>query len=165
MLKLLRFLHTLFILKSYNRDNAVRVCLLVSTRPAEQIRVRVSVTTVVNEETFELKTTGHFYKKGSSGYLQYEENMPEGAIQTTVKLKNEEVLILRKGAVDMRLHFLLNKKTPGTYKTDHGVLMTEADTKEMEIEDGRVEVLYNLAIQGSHAGTYTMNIQYEEVQE
>lgn len=133
---------------------------MVSVRPAEQIPVEVSVKTEINNEPYELMTTGHFYQKGQSSYLIYEENMPEGKIQTTVKLKEKEVLILRKGAVEMRLHFLLNKKTPGTYKTPLGVLMTEADTQRIEVADGRVELRYSLEIQGSDAGTYHMNINY-----
>jgi uncharacterized beta-barrel protein YwiB (DUF1934 family) len=136
--------------------------LQVSTRPAEQVPVKVLVKTVVDEETYEMTTFGHYFIKGSSAYLKYEESMPEGTIQTTVKVKDAEVLILRKGAVDMRLHFLLNKITSGTYKTPHGLLMTEADTKKIELEDGRIEIRYHLSIQGSRAGTYHMNINYEK---
>nr|WP_275411177.1 DUF1934 domain-containing protein [Bacillus sp. B15-48] len=130
--------------------------------------VKITVNTAVDGEVYELVTFGQYYQKGASKYLQYEESIPEGTIRTTVKLNNEEVLILRKGAVDMRLHLVLNKKTPGTYHTPLGLLMTEADTKQIEIAEGRVKVRYDLTIQGSHAGTYEMNINYrtdQEVQE
>ncbi|MCM3586836.1 DUF1934 domain-containing protein [Mesobacillus maritimus] len=137
----------------------------MSTNAVEQIPVKVTVKTIINKEPYELIAFGRYSKKGSSAYLQYDEMMTEGTIHTTVKLKEEEVLILRKGAVDMRLHFIANKKTPGTYKTDQGLMLTEANTKKINLEDGRVEIRYDLAIQGSHAGTYHMNIQYEEVAE
>jgi uncharacterized beta-barrel protein YwiB (DUF1934 family) len=130
-----------------------------------QIPVKVKVKTVINKEPFELTAFGRYSEKGDSTYLQYDEMMPEGTIHTTVKLKNGEVLILRKGAVDMRLHFITNKKTPGTFHTEHGTMLTEADTKKVTIDEGQVEVRYDLSIQGSPAGTYHMNIQYEEVSE
>lgn len=139
--------------------------LLVSLRPAEQIPVKLKVKTVVDEEEYELTTFGHFFKKGQSAYLKYEESMEEGAVKTTVKIKENEVLILRSGAVDMRLHFLLDKTTPGTYQTPLGVLATETETKRIMIEEERIEILYKLSIQGSHAGTYHMNIHYQEVKE
>jgi len=127
--------------------------------------VKVKVKTVINKEPFELTAFGRYSEKGDSTYLQYDEMMPEGTIHTTVKLKNGEVLILRKGAVDMRLHFITNKKTPGTIHTEHGLMLTEADTKKVTIDESQVEVRYDLSIQGSYAGTYHMNIQYEEVSE
>lgn len=130
-----------------------------------QIPVKVKVKTVINKEPFELTAFGRYSEKGDSTYLQYDEMMPEGTIHTTIKLKNGEVLILRKGAVDMRLHFITNKKTSGTFNTELGLMMTEADTKKVAIGEGQVEIRYDLNIQGSHAGTYHMNIQYEEVSE
>jgi uncharacterized beta-barrel protein YwiB (DUF1934 family) len=144
----------------------------VATRPADQSPVKVRVTTAIDDgkqkETFELTTFGRYYKKGSSYYLQYDESMEEGTVHTTVKIKNEEVLILRSGAVSMRLHFLLDKKTPGNYQSPYGLLQTEADTRRMELAfneestEGNIEILYEFIIQGSHAGTYQMNIDYKE---
>jgi len=130
-----------------------------------QIPVKVKVKTVINKEPYELTAFGRYSEKGDSTYLQYDEMMPEGTIHTTVKLKNGEVLILRKGAVDMRLHFIPNKTTPGTFHTAHGSMLTEAKTKKISIGVGQVEVRYDLKIQGSNAGTYQMNINYEEVSE
>jgi len=130
-----------------------------------QIPVKVKVKTVINKEPYELTAFGRYSEKGDSTYLQYDEMMPEGTIHTTVKLKNGEVLILRKGAVDMRLHFIPNQTTPGTFHTEHGSMLTEARTKKISIDAGQVEVRYDLKIQGSHAGSYQMNINYEEVSE
>jgi uncharacterized beta-barrel protein YwiB (DUF1934 family) len=146
--------------------------LSVSTGPADQIPVKVTVKTAIysgsEKETFELTTFGRYYKKASSSYLQYDEVMEEGDVHTTVKITGNEVLILRSGAIKMRLHFLLNKKTPGNYKTPYGLLETSALTKRLETDfneekqEGHVDLLYDMAIQGSNAGTYHLTINYKE---
>ncbi|SEN46292.1 Uncharacterized beta-barrel protein YwiB, DUF1934 family [Mesobacillus persicus] len=137
----------------------------MSSNAVETIPVKVHVKNMINKELYELTAFGRYSEKGASRYLQYDEVMPEGTTHTTVKVKEGEVLILRKGAVDMRLHFILDKKTSGNIKTTHGLMMTEADTKRILLAEGRVEVAYELTIQGSLAGTYEMKIEYEEVSE
>lgn len=144
----------------------------MSIEPADQIPVKVTVKTAIysgsEKETFELTTFGRYYRKASSSYLQYDEVMEEGDVHTTVKISGNEVLILRSGAIKMRLHFLLNKKTPGNYKTPFGLLETSALTKRLdtdfseEKQEGHVDLLYDMAIQGSNAGTYHMTINYKE---
>ena len=46
-----------------------------------------------------------YFKKTMSAYLRYEEAMEEGSVRTIVKMAAEEALILRNGAVKMRLPF------------------------------------------------------------
>ncbi|TCN24021.1 DUF1934 domain-containing protein [Mesobacillus foraminis] len=141
-----------------------------NNRPAEQNPVKVTVTTAIQDgeqqETYELTTFGRYYKKGRSSYLQYDETMEEGVVHTTVKASGNEVLILRSGAIKMRLHLLQDKKTPGNYHSPYGLLQTEADTRKVDIamgsSSGMIKVFYELAIQGAHAGTYQMNIDYKE---
>jgi len=146
--------------------------LSVPIGASEQIPVKVTVTTAIysgmEKETFELTTFGRYYKKADSSYLQYEETMEEGEVRTTVKITGNEVLILRNGAIGMRLHFLLDKKTPGNYKTPYGVLETSALAKRIDAnhneqsQEGHVDLLYDMQIQGSEAGTYHLTIKYKE---
>ena len=131
----------------------------MSIGPADQIPVKVTVSTAIysgsEKETFELTTFGRYYKKANSSYLQYDEAMEEGDVHTTVKISENDVLIMRSGAIKMRLHFLLNKKTHGNYKTPYGLLETSAVTKRLdtdfndENQEGHVDLLYDMAIQGS----------------
>jgi uncharacterized beta-barrel protein YwiB (DUF1934 family) len=135
----------------------------------DQIPVKVTVSTAIysggEQETVELTTSGRYYIKNKSSYLQYEE---DGDIQTTVKISGNEVLILRRGATKMRLHFLLNKKTAGNFQTPYGILETSALTKRLDTSfnevtrEGHVDLLYDLVIQGSSGGTYHMTISYKE---
>ncbi|WLR55272.1 DUF1934 domain-containing protein [Mesobacillus subterraneus] len=144
----------------------------MSSKPADQISVKVTVKTAIysgkEKETFELTTFDRYYKKANSSYLQYDEVMEEGDVHTTVKISGDEVLILRSGAIKMRLLFLLNKKTPGNYQTQYGLLQTSALTKRLDTDfnetkqEGYVDLLYDMAIQGATAGTYHLTINYKE---
>lgn len=134
-----------------------------------QIPVKVTVLTAIfsegERETVELTTFGRYYKKNNSSYLLYEE---DGDIQTTVKISENDVLILRRGAAKMRLHFLLDRKTAGHFQTPYGMLETSVLTNGLdtnfneETHEGHVDLLYDLAIQGSGGGTYHMKISYKE---
>ncbi|WP_174734747.1 DUF1934 domain-containing protein [Mesobacillus harenae] len=141
-------------------------------RPAEQTNVKVDVKTIIHseghQEKIDLTTSGQFYKKETSSYLQYDEPIEEGKIHTTVKMMDSELRIMRSGSVKMRLPFRLHKKLRGTYETPMGQLLTETVTKRLEITyneektEGVVDVLYELAVQGSAAGTYHLTITFKE---
>ena len=79
-------------------------------------------------------------KRNAASFLQYEEVQEEGSVRTIVKMAGDEALILRGGAVKMRLPFRLNKKLRmavmkcrlGTFET-----MTMAKRIEHSYENGK----------------------------
>jgi len=54
-------------------------------------------------ESQEMWLTGQLLEKAGSLYLKYEEVLDDKIIHTTMKLGNERALIMRAGAVNMRL--------------------------------------------------------------
>lgn len=147
--------------------------LPLSVKAAEQLPVKIKVKTDIRngkeKETYELTTFGRYYKKGNTFYLQYEEVMEEqGTIKTIVKMSDADSLILRSGGIKMRLPFLMNKSLRGSYETPYGVLEMVTLTKRLEHfynEEkgyGSFDILYELNMQGSKAGTYHMTIIFEE---
>jgi uncharacterized beta-barrel protein YwiB (DUF1934 family) len=144
--------------------------LPLSVRPAEQMPVKIKISTEIhqdgNKETFEMITFGRYYQKGESSFLQYEEVLEDAKINTTVKISEQEVLILRSGAIKMRMRFQEQKTLAGTYETPYGVLQTSASTKRLnqslKNNTGLLELVYDLQMQGQDSGTYHMTIQYEE---
>jgi uncharacterized beta-barrel protein YwiB (DUF1934 family) len=141
-------------------------------QPADQIPVKIKVHTSIQnggeKETFELTTFGRYYLKNASAYLQYEEVTEEGQMKTTIKITGSEMLLMRSGSIKMRMLLEEKKKHRGSYTTPFGELQIMTDTKELqhrwnsESSEGRIEVLYNLSIQGSEAGTYRLQIVFEE---
>lgn len=141
-------------------------------QPADQIPVKIKVHTSIQnggeKETFELTTFGRYYLKNESAYLQYEEVTEEGQMKTTIKLTDNEMLLMRSGSIKMRMLLEEKKKHRGSYTTPFGELQIMTETKELqhrwnsETSEGRIEVLYDLSIQGSKAGTYSLQIVFEE---
>lgn len=138
---------------------------------AEQVPVKIWVKTDIyqgdHSETFELMTFGRYYNKGQASYLLYEEVLDVGNIKTSVKFSDGEAVILRSGALNMRLAFKTNKQMRGHYETPYGAMETLTDTKRIahvpsSEKDGVFDLLYDLTMQGEVAGTYHMEITYKE---
>lgn len=135
------------------------------------IPVRIKVCTTISQgnekESYELVTFGRFYRKGTGFYLLYEEIMELGIIKTSVKFSEEDAVILRSGAVNMRLAFRKNGRMKGHYETPYGTMDTMTDTKQFQHQqtnekEGKLELLYEFMLQEDLAGTYHMKITYEE---
>ncbi|MCP1160838.1 DUF1934 domain-containing protein [Bacillus infantis] len=140
--------------------------------PAEQTPVKIKVKTDIrsggSKETFELTAFGRYYKKNGSRFLQYDEENEAGTVKTIVKMAEGEALILRSGAVKMRLPFRLNKKMRGSYEMPFGTMEMLTLTKGLSqsFDDnsgtGAFDLLYEMKMQGSQAGTYHLAITFEE---
>jgi uncharacterized beta-barrel protein YwiB (DUF1934 family) len=134
--------------------------------------VRINVKTTIfqdnRKEMMESAAIGRFYQKDKASYLQYEEETPEGSIRTIVKLAEEEALILRSGAVKMRMPLILNKEVKGSYELPFGTFETLAAAKKIEYSceneknEGYINLLYDFSLQGSFAGTYQIEITFQE---
>ncbi|WP_235841983.1 DUF1934 domain-containing protein [Neobacillus fumarioli] len=132
-----------------------------------EIPVKIVVkTTIDKEETFELTVFGRFFQKGQASYLQYEEAMDEGKVRTIVKATADDMLILRSGAVNMRLPFQLEKTLPGRYELPFAALETTTLAKKMQFfyENGcgLIEIVYDFSIAGEQTGTYHLEIKFEK---
>lgn len=147
----------------------------LSARLAEQMPVKIKVKTDIRDgsrkETFELIAFGRYYIKENACFLQYDEAMEAGTAKTIIKSAGDEGLILRSGAVKMRLPFKRNKRQSGSYQTPYGVLEMETVTKRFDHQfdeqtgQGSIDILYELKMQGSTAGTYHLYITFVEEEE
>lgn len=146
--------------------------LSLSITHKDQNQVKITVKTVIRDEkqkeTFELITFGRYYKKETASYLQYDEVLEEGMppVKTTIKISAEDGLILRSGAVKMRLPFKMNKRLRGQYTTPYGELEITTYTKRLHHQydeqtgTGSIEVLYDLSMQGAYTGTYHLKVHF-----
>ncbi|OMP66711.1 hypothetical protein BTO28_10925 [Domibacillus epiphyticus] len=131
-----------------------------------KIRVKTDVAHEGEKETFELSLFGRLFKKDGSTFLKYDEVQEEGVVHTIVKLAKENALILRSGALKMRMVFEQGQQLNGSYESQYGTLLVTTDTTSFEHDTndagtGHAQLTYRLLMQGDPVGTYTMNIQYE----
>lgn len=121
-----------------------------------------------DREAHILEAEGRLIEKAGTSYLQYEEEQNGQKIQTTVKMGTEDALIMRKGAVKMRLPFATDGQRPGEYGTGPASLNLLVRTKELEFAEetetgsGQFAVAYELHADGSLLGTYELTITYTE---
>ena len=121
-----------------------------------------------DEETYELLATGQYIIKAGRSYLKYEEEQNGKRIQTTIKMGAEDALIMRNGAVDMRLPFNLEGERFGTYGNGPATFDLRVKTERLEFiekEDvfgGKFGVMYTLLAEGSILGKYELTITYTE---
>lgn len=140
----------------------------------KSIPVKIHLKTTIDHgdevETYELTLFGEYYQKAHSAFLKYEELLQEGAIQTIVKVAEQEALILRSGSIKMRLSFDLEDEKAGSYEGEYGTLLLTTKTMSLENRKNESERLsgqfilkYDLKMQGSTVGTYEMVLDYKEV--
>ncbi|MGE8033376.1 DUF1934 domain-containing protein [Lysinibacillus sp. NPDC093692] len=119
-------------------------------------------------EGYEMLLTGQLLEKAGSIYLKYEEVQEDKTIRTTMKLGNEQALIMRNGAIKMRLPLNIIKQQMGHYESELGSMPLVIDTKEMtftkQAVSGDFHVQYDLLMGGQSVGNYTLDITFTEVQ-
>ena len=75
-----------------------------------KINVKTTIMQEDSEEIIEGAVLGDFFQKETASYLQYEEISEQGSTRTIVKMAGNDALILRNGAIKMRLPFPLIKR-------------------------------------------------------
>lgn len=129
-------------------------------------------TTIFHEdgnEVIEASSRGCFYQKKSASFLQYEEEGEAGLTRTTIKIAKDEALILRSGAIKMRLPFVLNQEMKGSYELPFGKFPIASFAKRIEHAyfaesgKGRIDIRYDFTMQETAAAhTYHLEITFQE---
>lgn len=118
-------------------------------------------------ESYEMWLTGRLLEKAGSMYLKYEEVQEDKTIRTTMKLGHERALIMRAGAVNMRLPLNIIEQQTGHYESEFGSMPLVIDTKKMaftkQVISGDFHVQYDLLMGGQSVGNYTLDITFTEV--
>lgn len=123
-----------------------------------------------DKENYEMWLDGSLVEKSGKTYLRYIEQLEEKEIRTTVKMGNEQALILRGGGVKMRLPFNILQEERGAYDTQFGSMPIVTKTRHLSYHynedksmNGTFNVQYDLIISGQSVGKYILEIQYSEV--
>ncbi|WP_088809687.1 MULTISPECIES: DUF1934 domain-containing protein [Listeria] len=135
--------------------------------------VKIHITNIVRqmnaEEKTEMSVSGVFYQDENSHYLHYEEKQVAGVIRSVLKISKEELLLLRSGAVSMRMHFFKDKKrSVASVDSGAGKLVFESEligyTEAFEKNplSGKIAFQYDLLSGGAFIGSYEVNMRIEE---
>ncbi|WML55317.1 DUF1934 domain-containing protein [Neobacillus sp. PS3-12] len=131
------------------------------------INVKTTIFQDGQEEIIEGTAQGDFIQKAKSSYLQYDEISDQGSIHTILKIAEDEALILRSGAVKMKLPFKLNQRMSGNYEVPFGKFETTTVAKNIDLcydnNKGKIDLRYDFSMQGAPSvGTYHLEITFQE---
>ncbi|MEG0259197.1 MAG: DUF1934 domain-containing protein [Lysinibacillus sp.] len=119
-------------------------------------------------ETLEMWLNGQLLEKAGNTYLKYEEVQEDKTIRTTMKISEERALIMRAGAVVMRLPLDITEQQIGNYESEFGSVPLLTQTKKLTFErqeaSGHFYVQYDLVMGEQSVGNYIVDITFTEVQ-
>jgi uncharacterized beta-barrel protein YwiB (DUF1934 family) len=122
------------------------------------------------KETVVFETNGLYYLKGNIVYLTFDENQEAGKVKTVMKITDEEVMVLRSGAIHMRHVFRKSEETVGNYQSPYGnwTMKTKTDNIQYRYSEkakkGQLFLSYILELQHEQVGRHTMTITFREEQ-
>lgn len=139
----------------------------------ERKSVRIQITNLVRQmdalEKTEITVPGVFYRDEGNIYLQYEEQQVEGKIRSVLKVSETELLLLRNGAVNMRLHFFKDKsRSTASVESGAGKFLFESELVSyneafsQDAAQGEVAFQYDLLSAGTYVGSYEVTMRIEE---
>ncbi|MBM7557045.1 DUF1934 domain-containing protein [Halanaerobacter jeridensis] len=102
---------------------------------AVRINVESSQDDGSEQEEITTQSTGELYQKRGTYYLKYEETA-EGleGVKTTVKIKEEEITLIRQGQVRTIQNFVPESRTQFDYKTPYGTLNLALEVEEFDLD-------------------------------
>ncbi len=133
-----------------------------------KVHLKTKITIGEESDSFELVSFGRYYEKGDAVFLKYDEVQEEGTTHTIVKVTDSQALILRSGAIKMRMAFNESEEQNGSYESQLGTLLLTTKTKQLSHTqdesklEGDFNLSYELKMQDSPVGDYVMSIHYKE---
>ncbi|WP_066713367.1 DUF1934 domain-containing protein [Clostridium sp. Marseille-P299] len=122
------------------------------------------------EEAVEIISRGEYYYRNNKHYVRYEELTEEDGFpckltNCTLKISNDKIDLMKKGASNVHMVFERGKSNLTYYNTPFGDLMLGIHTKTIDIkeEDSLIEVVltYGLDINYGHVSDCTLNIKIQ----
>ncbi len=117
-------------------------------------------------DVMELELEGSIIEKAGKRYLRYEETHNREIVKTTVKLDPEDAVIMRTGAVRMRLPFAPEGTRLGSYANGPLELDLRVVTNALVLTEdrnsGEFHVRYDMHAEDGLLGSYELTITYAE---
>lgn len=133
-----------------------------------QVQFVTEVREGVRKETIAFDVNGLYYVKGQSTYVTFQEPNEQGEVKTIIKIQDDQVLIMRSGAVSMRQTHKKGEWTTGTYTSELGTFALQTKTDNVlfkwseEKKKGQLFLTYALLLSEQEAGRYTITINLKE---
>lgn len=118
-----------------------------------------------NKEKFSATTQGHWQKRNAE-FIRYQEDIDGVVVNVTVKIEATGVKIMRKGEIQMNLHFVEGEDTITLYEITGGriplTVRTHSILHFVTDHGGKLKVHYDLIQDDEKMGSYQYEITYKE---
>lgn len=118
-----------------------------------------------NKEKFNVNTRGTWQKRNAE-FIRYQEEVNEMTVNVTVKIEETGVKIIRKGDINMNLHFVEGEDTITLYEISGGriplTVRTHSILHFVLDKGGKLKVHYDLIQDEEKMGSYQYEIIYKE---
>ncbi|HGW5521685.1 TPA: DUF1934 domain-containing protein [Staphylococcus aureus] len=120
------------------------------------------------KEKFEFTTEGTWQQR-QSNFIRYVEQIEDATVNVTIKVDDDSVKLIRKGDINMNLHFVEGQTTTTFYDISAGRI--PLDVKTLRIlhfvsgDGGKLKIHYELYQDNEKMGSYQYEINYKEIGE
>ncbi|KEF38461.1 hypothetical protein M670_02087 [Schinkia azotoformans MEV2011] len=141
-----------------------------------KIPIRLKLVTEIRDgagrkELLTIEEEGTLYSKEDATFLAYKEMMENvGQISNVIKVKGDEVSIMRSGGVSMRQTYKKGATTSGSYQSPYGMMEMVAKTENIDfinrIDSRKAKLIlsYQLQMQGEWVGRHRLTFMIEKIE-
>ncbi|NGA41646.1 DUF1934 family protein [Staphylococcus aureus] len=120
------------------------------------------------KEKFEFTTEGTWQQR-QSNFIRYVEQIEDATVNVTIKVDDDSVKLIRKGDINMNLHFVEGQTTTTFYDISAGRIPLEIKTLRIlhfvSGDGGKLKIHYELYQDNEKMGSYQYEINYKEIGE
>ncbi len=120
------------------------------------------------KEKFEFTTEGTWQQR-QSNFIRYVEQIEDAIVNVTIKVDDDSVKLIRKGDINMNLHFVEGQTTTTFYDISAGRIPLEVKTLRIlhfvSGDGGKLKIHYELYQDNEKMGSYQYEINYKEIGE
>lgn len=120
------------------------------------------------KEKFEFTTEGTWQQR-QSNFIRYVEQIEDATVNVTIKVDDDSVKLIRKGDINMNLHFVEGQTTTTFYDISAGRIPLEVKTLRIlhfvSGDGGKLKIHYELYQDNEKMGSYQYEIIYKEIGE
>ncbi|PZI30243.1 DUF1934 domain-containing protein [Staphylococcus aureus] len=120
------------------------------------------------KEKFEFTTEGTWQQR-QSNFIRYVEKIEDATVNVTIKVDDDSVKLIRKGDINMNLHFVEGQTTTTFYDISAGRIPLEVKTLRIlhfvSGDGGKLKIHYELYQDNEKMGSYQYEINYKEIGE
>lgn len=120
------------------------------------------------KEKFEFTTEGTWQQR-QSNFIRYVEQIEDATVNVTIKVDDDSVKLIRKGDINMNLHFVEGQTTTTFYDISAGRITLEVKTLRIlhfvSGDGGKLKIHYELYQDNEKMGSYQYEINYKEIGE